>query len=60
MPAPPGLRAGRGEFIRIDIRAAGAAHESWSRPVHAYLKRLDTGWTLVGFERQPDTRASRP
>jgi hypothetical protein len=60
MPAPPGMRAASGEIVRIDISAPGAAHASWSRPVRAYLKRLDTGWTLVGFERQPDDRAGRP
>ena len=25
------------------------------RPVHAYFRKTDAGWTLVGFERIPDT-----
>jgi hypothetical protein len=60
MPAPPALQTARGEIVRLDLSAPGTAHESWSRPVRAYLKRLDTGWKLIGFERQPDDRAGQP
>lgn len=55
---PPDLPGGVGSFVRVDIRATGAVHPSWSRPVRTFFRRLDPGWKLVGFERLPD--GSRP
>jgi hypothetical protein len=55
MAAPAGLPIGAGSFIRVAIAASGGAHPSWSVPVHAFFRRTETGWTLVGFERTPDT-----
>ena len=54
MPAPPGLPSQPGAWVRVDVSAASPAHASWADPVHAYFRRLETGWKLVGFERQPD------
>jgi hypothetical protein len=47
MPAMP-----QSEFIKVDVAAIGGP-ESWTKPVSAYFRRNSTGWTLVGFERQP-------
>jgi len=40
------------EYIKVDLSAIGGP-EAWTRPVSAYFRRNSTGWTLVGFERQP-------
>jgi hypothetical protein len=53
--APAGLPSTTGSHIRIAIAATGGAHPSWSSPVHAFFRKADAGWTLVGFERIPDT-----
>jgi hypothetical protein len=39
-------------FLKVDLAAIGGP-EAWTRPVSAYFRRNSTGWTLVGFERQP-------
>jgi hypothetical protein len=54
MPAPSGLSTRPGDWARVDLSATSAAHPSWAEPVQAYFRRLDSGWKLVGFERQPD------
>jgi hypothetical protein len=51
--APAGLPATPGAFVRVDISALGT-EPSWAVPVHAYFKRADNAWRLVGFERLPD------
>jgi hypothetical protein len=38
-------------FLRADIAAAAADYPSWAQPVHAYFRRGQDGWTLVGLER---------
>ena len=53
--APDGLPTAAGSFVRVDIKAISPPHPSWERPVQAYFRRDDSGWTLVGFERLPDT-----
>lgn len=53
MPAPP-LPSTLDTFVRVDVAAVGAAHESWTRPVSAYFRRQSDGWKLVGFERIPE------
>jgi hypothetical protein len=40
------------DYIKVDIAAVGGP-DAWSRPVSAYFRRNSSGWTLVGFERQP-------
>ena len=47
MPAMP-----RADFIKVDIAAIGGP-EAWTRPVSAYFRRNQSGWSLVGFERLP-------
>jgi hypothetical protein len=58
--APAGLPSDRGSFVRVDLSAAAQEHPSWSAPVHAYFRRGDTGWTLVGFDRMPGAPIMRP
>jgi hypothetical protein len=58
MPAPPGLPAGDGGFIAVDISAESADHPSWREPIHVYFRRAAAGWTLVGLERLPDQLSS--
>ena len=52
--APGALPSQPGAFVRAAIAAAGAAPAEWTKPVHAYFRRADGGWKLVGFERLPD------
>jgi hypothetical protein len=60
MQAPSGLPDARGSFVRVDISATEKAHPSWAAPVHAYFRRSDSAWTLVGFDRMPDAPLLRP
>ena len=53
--APAGLPTTDGTFVAVDIKATDPAHPSWASPVRAFFRRLDGGWTLVGFERLPDS-----
>jgi hypothetical protein len=53
MPAPARLPTTSGAFVKIEIAAEGAAHESWHRPLHAYFVRQQAGWKLIGVERMP-------
>ena len=47
MPAMP-----RTDFIKVDISAIGGP-DAWTKPVSAYFRRNQSGWSLVGFERLP-------
>jgi hypothetical protein len=60
MPAPAGVPTDSGTYIRVDISASGGVHPSWASPVHAYFRRIDNGWKLVGFERMPNAPPMRP
>jgi hypothetical protein len=60
LPAAAGLPHEVGVYIRVDISTAAGAHPSWARPVHAYFRRIPSGWRLVGFERLPDAPPMRP
>ena len=53
--APAGLPTTAGSFVRVAIGASGDVPSSWTAPVHAYFRRTGDGWSLVGFERIPDT-----
>lgn len=52
VPAPEGLPAADGSYIRAAISATGGP-ASWAEPAHAYFVREASGWRLVGFERVP-------
>jgi hypothetical protein len=54
------LPGGRGQFLRVDISAAGGTHPSWVAPVRAHFRRGPDGWKLVGFDRMPDAPPMRP
>jgi hypothetical protein len=42
------------EFLEAEISAVHSEHATWATPVRAHFrKRVDGGWRLVGFERQP-------
>jgi hypothetical protein len=58
--APSGLPTDRGAFVRVDISATSKEHPSWASPVHAYFRRVESGWTLVGFDRMPDAAPMKP
>jgi hypothetical protein len=49
--APPGLPDTPGAFVRVSIAAVMPAHDSWTKPVHAYFRREADGWRLVGLDR---------
>jgi hypothetical protein len=58
VPAPAGLPAKEGEYVRAEIAATGGP-ASWAAPAHAYFVREQAGWRLVGFERVPGGNAPR-
>jgi len=58
--APAGLPTARGAYVRVDISATAEGHPSWGVPVHAYFRRGDSGWTLVGFDRMPNAPPMKP
>jgi hypothetical protein len=60
LTAPSGLPVERGAYVRVDISAKAGAHPSWSSPVHAYFRRTDGGWKLVGFDRLPNAAPMGP
>lgn len=40
------------EHVKVDLASVGGP-EAWAKPVSAYFRRNSSGWTLIGFERQP-------
>jgi hypothetical protein len=54
--APEDLPAAEKTYIRAEISAIGGP-ESWKEPAHAYFRRDEGRWTLVGFERVPGGNA---
>jgi len=50
-PAP--LPTEAGAFVKIQVSAEQPPHESWSKPVDLYFRRVGGGWKLVGLERLP-------
>jgi hypothetical protein len=54
MSAPAALPTTSGAFVKVEIAAVGAPHESWQRPLHVYFVRRQNGWKLIGLERLPD------
>lgn len=57
LPAPTALAAMNGDYLEVQVSATSAEHEAWSQPVRAYFHRTANGWTLVGFERLPESLA---
>jgi hypothetical protein len=54
--APRHFPAGEGAYVRLDISAAGGP-QSWVAPAHAFFRREQDRWTLVGFRRMPGGNA---
>ena len=51
--APAGVPSTQGAYLRVAIAAVNGPNAEWEKPVHAFFRRLDAGWKLVGFERLP-------
>jgi len=60
LAAPSGLPSDVGTFIQADVRAGGAPHASWEKPVRVTFRRLEHGWKLVGVERMADEPPRAP
>jgi hypothetical protein len=58
--APQPVAPAPGRFVKVEIRAAGAAEPAWEVPVHAYFRGSERQWGLVGFERMPEGDAATP
>ncbi len=58
MQGPANLAGAVGSYVEIDIAAESPAQPSWREPIRTYFRRTNTGWTLVGLERLPQTIAS--
>jgi hypothetical protein len=58
LDAPRGLPAGSNSYVAVDISADSAAHPTWKKPVRAYFRGGGGSWTLVGFDRIPETGSS--
>jgi hypothetical protein len=56
--AAPDLPHDAGVYIKVQVSAIDPVHASWQTPVDAYFQHTPTGWTLVGFERMPESRPS--
>lgn len=52
--APAALRAA--QFVRAELTASHPRFPGWSTPLTVTFRKSDTGWQLVGLERQPTTR----
>jgi hypothetical protein len=51
--APSDIPQTPGAYLQVALSASGAPSPSWERAAHAYFRRVDRGWRLVGFERLP-------
>jgi hypothetical protein len=52
--APSELPQTAGGFIQVSLSAIGAQHPAWEKPVHAFFRKHQDGWQLVGLERMPE------
>jgi hypothetical protein len=52
--APSALPETDGGFIQVSLSAIGAQHPAWEKPVHAFFRKHQDGWQLVGLERMPE------
>jgi hypothetical protein len=48
------LPQAEGTYVKVELRATGAAEAAWELPVEGYFRRCDGEWRLVGFERIPE------
>jgi hypothetical protein len=53
LSAPDALAAAASAFVKVQVAAAQAAEERWTRPVDVYFRRSGNEWRLVGIERMP-------
>jgi hypothetical protein len=60
MNAPSGLPSNVGSFVQAEVRAVGAPHASWEKPVRVCFRRLERGWKLVGLERMAEEPRHAP
>jgi hypothetical protein len=60
LTAPSGVPSNLGSFIQVDVRALGAPHASWEKPVCVCFRRLERGWKLVGLKRMADEPGLAP
>jgi hypothetical protein len=56
--APRGLPTASGSFVGADVSVESEGHPTWRRPVRVFFRRGDSGWTLVGLERMPESAAT--
>src|SRR5690606_11690457 len=56
--APAALPSEIGSYVQVAIRAVNPDRVAWLAPVHAYFRRVTTGWTLVGLERTSNTSSA--
>jgi hypothetical protein len=54
-PALSTLPTAVGSFVRVSIRAVAPPNPTWGLPVHAYFRRAEDRWMLVGLERSKTT-----
>jgi hypothetical protein len=52
--APGNLPQADGDFIQVSLSAIGAKYPAWEKPVHAFFRKENGGWRLVGLERMPE------
>ena len=53
MRAPSGLPSSSGAFVKVSLSAQSSTNKAWTQPIHAYFRRIESGWKLVGFDRMP-------
>jgi len=53
IPAPPALPAATGAYVVAEVRTVDPTYPSWAKPVRATFCRTNSGWKLVGLEREP-------
>ena len=51
--APADLVAAPRSFVAARVRAFHPDRPAWAQPVNLYFRQADTGWKLVGLERNP-------
>lgn len=55
LPLPPvsATRLPAERFLMADIRSINESHAVWDSPVRIYLRPVDSGFAVVGIEREP-------
>jgi hypothetical protein len=52
--APAGLPAAAAAFVVAEVRAVGSPYPAWAKPVRVTFHKTQSGWKLVGLEREPE------